>query len=326
MSGRDLGDLPVLRYGGVVTAAELHGAGIAREQARSLVRSGSLITVCRGVYAPAAQAGRTDTARHDRLVAATAAALLAGPQAVVSHHDAAIVHEVALLTPPADGTVEITRPRTAARGRRLRPGVRSHTAALPARHVVIEDGIPVTSVERTVVDLARVLPFAAAVVTADSALYRGKTTASRLCWIAGDCAGWPGIKRAIEVIDFSHPQAESPLESISRVAFRDGGLPTPVLQAWIMRGRSAIGRVDFLWQEQRTIAEADGAMKYTDPDRARLQLRRDAELRKAGYEVVHFTWHDITARPGDVIAQILAAFERARRLQGRLATTTAWQD
>ncbi|HEX9065700.1 MAG TPA: hypothetical protein VF843_11375, partial [Streptosporangiaceae bacterium] len=44
-------------------------------------------------------------------------------------------------------------------------------------------------------------------------------------------------------------------------------------------------------------AEADGAVKYADPGRARAQLRRDAGLREAGYEVVHFTWRDITARP-----------------------------
>ncbi|MGI9008285.1 MAG: DUF559 domain-containing protein [Streptosporangiaceae bacterium] len=179
------------------------------------------------------------------------------------------------------------------------------------------DKIPVTSVERTVIDLARALPFAAGVVTADSALYLRKTTAGRLQRVLGDCARWPGIAKATQVVEFSHPLAESPLESISRVAFRDGGLRPPALQAWIRGRRGTIGRVDFLWAEQRTIAEADGAMKYADPDRARLQLRRDTELREAGYEVVHFTWRDITARPGHVIAQIEAAFARSAWLRHR---------
>lgn len=183
----------------------------------------------------------------------------------------------------------------------------------------MQGGIPVTSVERTVVDLARTLPFAAAVVTADSALYGKKTTLNRLYRVLDDCHGWPGTRAAADVLDFSHPLAESPLESISRVAFRDGGLPPPALQAWIAGSRGTIGRVDFLWVEQRTIAEADGAMKYADPARARMQLRRDTELRRAGYEVVHFTWHDITVRPAEVIAQILAAFERSARLRSTAA-------
>ncbi len=195
-----------------------------------------------------------------------------------------------------------------------------HLARLSGRDVVVMNRIPVTSVERTVVDLARALPFAAGVVTADSALHQRKTTVRRLYQVLGDCAGWPGIAKANQVVDFSHPLAESPLESISRVAFLHGGLPPPVLQAWVNGARGSIGRVDFLWEEHATIAEADGAMKYVDPGLARRQLRRDAELRQAGYEVVHFTWHDITARPEEVIAQIRAAFALSARLRARLRT------
>lgn len=306
--------MPVLRYGGVMTAGELRGSGLDREDVRALVRRGLLVQIGRGIFAPA-EAGATRPEQHDRLLAATAAVVLAGPEAVVSHEDAAIVHGLALLArPPAD--VSITRPPSLSRGRRLRPGVRSRTAALPGRHVVVADGIPVTSVARTVVDLGRSLPFAAGVVTADAALHGHRTSLAHLYGVLHDCAGWPGSRRAAGVLDFSHPQAESPLESISRVAFRDGGLPAPVLQAGIAGDRGFIGRVDFLWQQQRTIAEADGAMKYADPDRARQQLRRDTELRRAGYEVIHFSWYDITARTDEVIAQIRAAFARTARLGG----------
>ena len=229
------------------------------------------------------------------------------------------MHGLGLLARPDPDVVTITRPATTSRGRRLRIGVRSHTAGLPGHHIDVKGGIPVTSVERTVVDLARTLPFAAAVVTADSALYGKKTTLNRLYRVLLDCRGWPGTRSAADVLDFSHPLAESPLESISRVAFRDGGLPPPALQARIAGSRGTIGRVDFLWVEQRTIAEADGAMKYADPGRARSQLRRDTELRRAGYEVVHFTWRDITACPGEVIGQILDAFERSARLRSGAA-------
>ena len=73
-------------------------------------------------------------------------------------------------------------------------------------------------------------------------------------------------------------------------------------------GTEFIGRVDFLWKQYRTIVEVDGVMKYADPYRARTQLRRDQRLRQAGYEVVHFEWHDIVAAPEAVAASIRAAF------------------
>lgn len=91
--------------------------------------------------------------------------------------------------------------------------------------------------------------------------------------------------------------AESPLESIARVAFRDCGLPPPELQVWLGGTTEPIGRVDFYWRTYRTIAEVDGALKYDGddgPNRARQQLRRDMLLREDGFEVVHFTWDQVT--------------------------------
>lgn len=71
---------------------------------------------------------------------------------------------------------------------------------------------------------------------------------------------------------FADARAESVLESISRVAFRNQRLSDPDLQVW-----------------------------------------RDAELRAADFEVVHFTWEEITRVPIRVAAAIRAAFDRAAR-------------
>jgi very-short-patch-repair endonuclease len=68
--------------------------------------------------------------------------------------------------------------------------------------------------------------------------------------------------------------------------------------------------VDFLWRRYNTIGEADGALKYQTPARARTQLERDARLRAAGYEVVHFTWPQITRAPAQVVGAIQVAFSR----------------
>ncbi len=74
---------------------------------------------------------------------------------------------------------------------------------------------------------------------------------------------------------------------------------------------TAAGRVDFLWRRYRTIAEADGVAKYANPLAARAQLDRDARLRAAGFEVVHFGWRQLTLTPGQVVAAIRESFQRA---------------
>lgn len=172
-------------------------------------------------------------------------------------------------------------------------------------------GIKVTTAARTVVDLARTSSFKEGVVVADSALRKKKTTLSELNAVIGGCPRWPGLAQARQVVAFSDGRSESALESISRIAFRDLGLPPPRLQAEIWNDDVAfVGRADFLWPEHRTVAEADGLAKYENPSLAITQLNRDAALRAAGYEVVHFTWREIMLTPWQVGQAIRAAFDR----------------
>jgi hypothetical protein len=117
------------------------------------------------------------------------------------------------------------------------------------------------------------------------------------------------------VVEFSDRRSESVLESIGRVVMHEHGLPPPELQADLGGADGFIGRADYYWPEHRTIAEADGKKKYDTKGQAVNQLRRDARLREAGFEVVHFTWADIMYQPERVIANILAAFARAERLR-----------
>ena len=207
--------------------------------------------------------------------------------------------------------VAITRPPGGTSSRTGGHGVLLHVAALPAGHVVTRRGIPVTSVARTVADLARASSFRAGVVAADSALRSRQASQADLDLCVTTCAGWPGIQNARRVAAFADARSESVLESISRVAFHERGLPPPDVQAWVGDEDEIIGRADFLWRAYRTVGEADGAVKYADPARALAQLKRDARLRTAGFEVVHFTWQDITRTPDEVMAWIKTAFRRA---------------
>jgi very-short-patch-repair endonuclease len=148
------------------------------------------------------------------------------------------------------------------------------------------------------------------VVTADSALHTKQTSRGELREIVQACARWPGIQRARDVVEFCDGRSESVFESISRVVFREHRLPPPELQVWVGGDDQVAGRVDFLWRKYRTVAEADGAAKYSDPTRARMQLQRDARLREAGFEVVHFGWQELQLAPGQVTDSIRAAFAR----------------
>jgi hypothetical protein len=296
------------RFGGVVTTAELSAAGLSAGQIRRLARQGVLLHVGYGAYARAALVGDRVGEQTLRLASVLA---VAGPGAVGSYHSAAAIHGLDLLGPQSPEVVAVTR---APGGSRTgRPGVRVHVAALPSRHVTVRSGIRVTSVARTVVDLARTSSFRAGVVVADSALRGKQASRDELRAVIADCARWPGIRQANLVVEFSDGRSESALESISRVAFRDHGIPAPELQVCVGGDDGVVGRADFLWRRYRTVGEADGAVKYANTDRAISQLRRDARLRAAGFEVVHFTWQEIVQTPGQVAASIREAFRRGAR-------------
>ncbi len=293
-----------------MTTAELLAVGRSKGQIQTLVRRGKLIPVMRGVYV------RADLARKvkklpagEYLIRAAAALAATRPTAVVSHESAAKLHELDQICEPSNCVTLTGRPDG---GRRGKDGVRMFSTALPARYVTAIHGVPVTTVARTVIDVARTSSFQAGVVVADSALRERKTSKTELRRVLAECRQRYGSARAAQVVQFADSRSESVLESIARVAFRDFGLPPPDLQVWL-GGDDVIGRADFYWRQFKTVVEVDGGLKYADPGRAKAQLRRDRQLREAGFEVLHFDWNEVTTMPGQVAASILAAFERASR-------------
>jgi Protein of unknown function (DUF559)/Transcriptional regulator, AbiEi antitoxin len=293
-----------------VTTAELTTAGCSGARIRALTRRGDLYQVRRGVYANGPRAREVLAIADGRqLLQLAAAVAVTGTGAVVSHESAAYLYSIDLLATPDAATLTCSP----GRGWTARFGVRLHAMTLPAEHVTTMIRMPVTTPARTVVDLARTLSFNAGVVTADSALHRKLVTKAELTDVLAACARWPGARCAAAVIEFADGRAESPLESIARIAFKDCGLPPPELQVWLGGTDEPIGRVDFYWRQYRTIAEVDGATKYADPQRARAQLRRDSLLRDDGFEVVHFTWQQITQTPDQVAVSIRKAFRRGAR-------------
>ena len=93
--------------------------------------------------------------------------------------------------------------------------------------------------------------------------------------------------------------------------FEEQGLPAPELQVWLGSADDRIGRVDHYWREHRTVAEADGAVKYAAGTGLFEEKLREDRLRDAGFEVVRYTWDEALRFPELLAARIRRAFARA---------------
>lgn len=296
-----------LQHRQIGTVAQWHASGLSRQQLRTLARRGDLVAIRYRVYATADFVSKlSKDARHRQALRVAGAVLATSSRPVAaSHETAAGLHGLDLLTEPPEELITLTRPPGNATGRKN--GVRFAAAELFRGHVTKCLGVPVTTPARTVIDLARSLPFMDGVVVADSALHAGKVTKAQLTAVLDRCDGWPGGDMARRVVEFSDGRAESVLESCARVVFERNGLEPPELQAYI-RTAEADYRVDFYWPKYRTIAEADGKKKYADPAKAVAQLRRDEQLRETGRHVLHFTWRDVFYRESRLIGRLNQTF------------------
>jgi len=310
--------------GGPFTRAHAVGAGICEAEIRRLLRCGEWVVLRRGVYVEASllAAAGCDAERRHALDVAACLLVLEFPAAAATTSAARILGLEFLTAPPQEPVVVTSHDRTS-RGRRSGYVVRS--AALPEHHLRLRHGVLITSAARTVVDLAGELPFKDAVVLADSALRLGRASMRQLREVLCDCSGWPGNRAAQDVVAFADKKSGSVLESVSRVVFREQGIPAPLTQVAIGDEWEQYGEVDFLWEEFNVIGEADGLGKYEPDDRrstrdkVRAEKRREERLSDAGYEVVRWGREDAN-NPPRLARRLWAAFGRgAERKRGRRA-------
>jgi hypothetical protein len=204
-------------------------------------------------------------------------------------------------------------------GGRIAHRVHLHVSALGAHEVVVRDGIALTSPARTLVDLARSLPFPDAVVAADSALADALLGSGELDLAVAGTDGRRGGPAVRRVAAFADGRAESVAESLSRVALARCGLPAPVPQ-WPVPGPGGgvLARGDFGWPELRTVGEFDGRVKYgrllrpgqDAGDAVYAEKLREDAIRAQGFAVVRWTWADL-ADFERVARRIRAAFRHA---------------
>lgn len=195
--------------------------------------------------------------------------------------------------------------------------IRRHHSRIPADQLTFVDGVPVTTLARTVVDCARVLPAWRAIVIADSAARRGlsRDAVDRVLLSLG---GRRGIRQARELLDLVDGGAASPGETLTRWVLMSQGLPRPETQVQVS---TSLGTRygDLGWPALRVIVEFDGRIKYSqplsvDPGVTVVEERRRQEaLEAAGWVVVRVVWEDLRD-PEGVASRVRTAIARARTL------------
>jgi hypothetical protein len=257
-------DYERIRY----AANEIDGASGRAQLARSAAK-GQLQRIVRGAYVSTEEWTALNR-RNQYLLRIMAVARTRRSRPVISHHSAAAIWGLPILGdwPTA---VHVTVPPTV--GRHSRPGLAKHSARLTDEDVVQVDGVMVTSIARTVLDMAAIAPFMTAVVMADRALLVDRfgkrpplATFDQLerAWIRAQPIR--SHQRTCAVLSFAETRSETPIESVSRVNMRVVGVPKPRLQVAHYDAVGFIGEPDFTWEEYTAVGEADGDQKYLEPE------------------------------------------------------------
>ncbi len=271
---------------GVVSRRQLLAIGVTPSMLNRALQAGRLVPLHRGVYAVGHRRLRTEG--HW-----LAAVLAVGPGAALSHRDAAALHG---LRPSNRPRIDVTTTR---RGRTRLPGVEvHHTTVLAPRDVTTIDAIPVTTVARTLVDLAQTVPRhhlakalreAEHLRTADSreiedVMHRTRTRKG---------PGHAALRAVLAEHRHRGTQLTRSLLEDRFLALVDAhDLPRPRANFHVA-GRE----VDAVWPAARLAVELDGWERHKDRHAFQHDREKANALTEAGYTVLRFTHDDVVRRP-----------------------------
>jgi hypothetical protein len=289
------------RQHGVITLRQLLDFGLSAPGVRHRVASGALHRVHAGVYA----------VRYEHLTFRgryMAAVLACGVDSGVSHRSAARLRG---MRPTSRHGVDVISPR---RPGRKRAGIDAHTSStLLARDIEDVDGIPCTTVARTLLDLAAILPRRAVERMFDQAEVLQVLDAVEI----GDVLARAGQHRGAGVLN-AVLEHHAPASTLTRNDLEEAflgicdaaGLPRPAVNAWIALEPTGY-EADFLWREHRLIAETDGRDAHTTSKAFEHDRRRDQRLMLAGYRVVRFPRRQVFEDPASVLATLRGLLAQA---------------
>ncbi|HEX3734908.1 MAG TPA: type IV toxin-antitoxin system AbiEi family antitoxin domain-containing protein [Solirubrobacterales bacterium] len=281
---------------GVVSTRQLKALGYGRNSASKANRVGRLRRVHRGVYAVG----------HERLTwhGHCMAAVLACPQSLASHFSAAWLWGLLRGQP---GTIHVTVPAP----RRAKRPFAVHFADLPARDRAEREGIPVTGLARTILDLAAVLSITRLEWVLERAEERQLFDLVALEEILGRASHHPGagkLRRALAIYREDPAFVRSRLEGRFLELVKAAGLPRPS-----MNFNVAGFELDAYWERERFAVELD--VYETHGTRAafeRDRLRQE-DLKLFGVEMIRVTGPRLKREPRAAIERVAALLEQRRR-------------
>jgi hypothetical protein len=225
----------------------------------------------------------------------TAAVLACGERAALSHRDAATLLG---LLPVGSGAIDVTTPR---RGSRRIPGIAVHRSrSLEPDETTTWEGVPCTTVARTLVDLAGCESSRRVRRAVEQSLVLNvfdlKATSVALDRARGR-RGTGALRRLLSEIHGEPPLTRRELERRFLELMRAAGLPLPVVNGYI-----AGHEVDFHWPTHRLVVETDGRAYHGHALAFHNDRRRDLDLELAGWHVLRITWRQVVHEPERVTA------------------------
>jgi hypothetical protein len=184
--------------------------------------------------------------------------------------------------------------------------IRRHYSHLPVDEVTRVDGIPVTTVPRTILDLSSESPAHVTEIALREAEYLRLRDSLSLPHLL---ERYPGRRGVCAVRAALARCAESPGRTRSRLEerflpFLDRyHLPRPQLNAWIEVGGER-HQVDCLWRQAKAIVELDGWQAHGTRRAFREDRARDRRLRVAGYSVTRIAWTQLDDEPEALAADL----------------------
>ena len=226
-----------------------------------------------------------------------AAVLRYGPTAALSHLTAAVLWGIARSSSPA---IHITVPGLG-RAAAERPIVLHRVRTLDPSLVVAHAGFPITSVERTLLDLAETVSPQRLRRAAEEAERRRLLDMHRLESLIAGSTGRHGLPKLTALFAaFTEPQpTREELEHNFLTFCRSAGLPEPQINAVI-----AGHEVDAVWPAHLIAVELDSWRFHSTRSAFEADRARDADLALEGYRTIRITWRRLMNEPGTVTTQL----------------------
>lgn len=278
------------RQYGTVARWQLISIGLTGRQVGHRIENGRLVPIRRGVYG----VGHRPEGRNAKLMSAV---LLCGQGAALSHRSAAA--HWGLIT--WNGEVEVLSPYSGKRRETepdrnlLDPPVVRRTKSLHEREVVTLKGIPVTTVTRTLIDLASVVDEQKLAEALNEATRRSLLNHNELRVEVACARGRKGVSTLRRLLERWHPETvltRSELEVRFLGFLEQYRFPRPAVNS-----RVEGFEVDFYWEQFELIVELDGR-EFHDTDRGfEVDRERTAALELSGRRVLRLTWSMVVHDP-----------------------------